>query len=109
MGSGVIGRTAPVAFVTEIALAIATVAVPDPLTKAILALSMPALAVFYLVAAFWFANKYPSLSVLEGSQATAYRKVEGAAKGQDIEALPMEMRRPTTPPKTITGGVRDGE
>ncbi len=86
LGSGVLGKTAPVMIAFIILVSIAIYKLPTDLPYMVLGLVMLAAVVvmIYYLKAFGYAERHPGPSVLEGAQLVKYRLNEIAASDPKI-------------------------
>lgn len=75
---------------------------PYPEAKVILGFAVVLEFIVGIALAYIFAFLHPSLSVLEGSEATQYKQAEMAAKGLLLDHVPYEKTRNAPPPSTLT-------
>jgi hypothetical protein len=108
-GPGVIGRTAPIVVVTVVMLSFLAWLIPITEVRIAIAVGIVGLAVFFLVKSFSFAERNPSISVLEGAEATGYKRLEMAAKGFSPHDLPPVMKEITPPPQSLSNKEADDE
>ncbi|MEF3134822.1 hypothetical protein OS035_25540 [Rhizobium sp. 268] len=111
LGSGVLGKTAPVMIAFIMLVSIAIYKMPNDLPYMVLGLvALVALVlVFYCLKAFGYAERHPGPSVLEGAQLVKYRLNEIAASDPKIIDLSPEGGQGRLPPSElrVRGEVRD--
>lgn len=109
VGPGVVGRTVPVAICFFALLGVAIWRVPDAaLITPIVGLAA-LLAVGYFALVFWFANKYPDFSTLDGGSLVDYRRTQlGAKDPAIIEINPKIVPNNSVPELPDTSETQNG-
>ncbi|WP_193336333.1 hypothetical protein [Devosia beringensis] len=103
-GPGVVGRTTILTGMAMICTLGVTLVMPFPEAKVVLGSAVVLEFLLGIGLAYTFAFIHPSLSVLEGSEATQYKQAEMAAKGLMIDQIPFEKTQNVTPPASFTKG-----
>lgn len=103
-GPGVVGRTTILTGMAMLCTLGVTLVMPYPEAKVILGSAVVLEFLVGIALAYIFAFAHPSLSVLEGSEATQYKQAEMAAKGLLIDQIPVEKTKNVTPPASLTTG-----
>jgi hypothetical protein len=98
VGPGVVGRTVPVAVCLLAVLGVAIWKIADPLMITGLAVLAVLFVAGYFALAFWYANKHPDFSTLDGGALVDYRRAQLAARDEKIIDLEAQVVPNTTAP-----------
>ena len=99
VGPGVVGRTVPVVVCFTAVLGVAIWKLNDPFWIVWLAVIGATVVSCYFGAAFWYANKYPDFSTLDGGSLVDYRRAQLGAKDPKIIEVNPEIVPNTSPPQ----------
>lgn len=91
VGPGVVGRTVPVAVCLLLVLGLAIWKLNDSTLIAALSGLAVLFVIGYFAVAFWYANKYPDFSTLDGGALVDYRRTQIAASDPKIIDLNAEV------------------
>lgn len=110
MGPGVVGRTSYVVLAFMILSIIAMTLLRD---NHLLVAGIFGVGAFlisgYVAIAYWYANKYPHHSVMDGAHFVRHAEIQQAAKNPEIIDVEAEPVANTAPPKAITSRGTGGE
>ena len=99
-GPGVVGRTARVAIAASIVFLVGIWAVhSSPFYVLALVILFTLLIAGYFGVSFWYANKYPDFSTLDGRELVEYRRLEQATKDKGV--IIDEKAQPSSNPSLI--------
>jgi hypothetical protein len=93
-------------------IAIVTMAysIETEVVRICLAAALVIVILIYLTLSFKFAFAHPSISVLEGAEATRYMQAQMAIKDITLDALPVDKKQNSPPPdKLMSDGVVDDD
>lgn len=106
LGSGVIGKTAPLmgAFIVFGCIVVGTLRNADPfLIVGVFAAILVSLATF-VGGAFWYARAYPAEALLEGGELLRYREMDLAANDPKVIDISPEGAKNEPPPVSLRSG-----
>lgn len=106
LGSGVLGKTAPLMGGVLI-LAVVTITAlrnADPLLVAAIFAFTLLVVVAYIIYAFWYGRKYPAEALLEGGELIRYREMDLATNDPKVIDISPAGAENAPPPASLRGG-----